>query len=525
MKLQIPFHIPQRFPVGWNQSLTSTDAIPTEEQLTRAPHMDDDSYNSYVRLGINSRALVYAAMHAFSSTVIPEITSAGGGSFNKVFSIKFPDGFRVAARVPRPGRRDPGHIDSTVAMMTMARCYSGIPVPEVYAWNPDDDNAVGAPYMLLEWVEGIEPWNQWYDLSPTDRTEFLDELAAYHAKFAKPLPFQGIGSIYFAKLPAEAHISFDNASAYRLGPISRGPASRTGGGISSRRQTNPTSLRDFWLELWQHEVDSIIETFGLTRSTVIATADGPSPSIHETVTLGTFLDVAQAMLSLIRRCPLPPQSQSELFELSFATTDYAFRNIKMDPETRKITTFLDWDDVYMMPFLLCSRYPDDICWFDGSGERWHKTGAFLFLPLDEEGEIEEDSIPTTVEATAKEINSEAVNDDGSGSDGTADDSVAEGADDEEESLELEPGESYKFDPNTLPEHNPEEYDRPRRIKDTRLRRQYEQILTAHDARFGIDGFWEMRKDPLKIQHLLMNGWVEWLVKEEWVKERAVELKL
>ncbi|KAF8984929.1 hypothetical protein BDQ17DRAFT_1205452, partial [Cyathus striatus] len=98
------------------------------------------------------------------------------GSFNKVFSIQFSNGFRVAAHIPQPRIFSSGHIESTVAMMTLAQSYRNIPTPKVFAWNLDNYNPVGAPYMLLEWVEGVKPWQQWHDLSSSNRIALLDEL-------------------------------------------------------------------------------------------------------------------------------------------------------------------------------------------------------------------------------------------------------------------------------------------------------------------------------------------------------------
>ena len=521
MKRHIPLSKPQSLPKEWYHFSQGGNSIPTEEQLTRAAsrakYMTDDFYDKNP-VGINASAVVYAAMHAFSTTNIPQIEYHGGGAFNEIFILQFSDYFKIAARIPRPDARAPRRIEATVAMMTMARCYRGIPVPEVYAWHSDSDNPVGAPYMLLEWMEGVGPWEQWDDLSPKDRRGLLDELAVHHANFAKPLPFQGMGSIYFAEVPTEGDVEgFDNLSAYYLGPLSRGPTYTRHRGISTWPQTTSVSLRDFWLELWQHEVDFITKSFGLDPSVILATHDHPSSSIQGTVTVGQFLDVAQAVLTLIQKCALPPHSQPQIYEPCFVTTDYAFRNMKMDPETRKITAFLDWDDTYVMPFLLCSRYPEDICWFDGSGERWYATGPFLFLPIDEEGEVEEDSSPEeTVDGAAEDNGLETVDDDASVSDGASEDNVSDTTDSNGKA-------SSRGSNNDLHNYSSEDDDRTRRIKDTRLRRLYEEMLTSHDSRFGMDRFWAEREEPLKIQHLLMCGWTEWLLKKEWVTARAAEL--
>lgn len=541
MKRQIPLNKPQTLPLEWNHSLMNADAIPTEEQLCPCPDWaseDQVFYHTNYISGLNTRALVYAAMHALSTTTIPEIAHECYGGCNSIFSIRFPDGFRVAARIPKRRALGSARIASTVAMMTMARFYRGIPVPEVYAWHPEVDNPVGAPYILMEWVGGIEPWRKWFTLPHKERTQLMEDLAAHHANFAKPLPFRGIGNLYFAEPSSErneADPPFNDALTYRLGPTTPGPAcSHERAGIRTWPQTTPESLRDFWLERWQWEVDWITATFGSDRATFIDTESPPHHNYSlESFTIGELLDVAQALLTLIQSCTLPP-SQAQLYEPCFAATDYAFRNITMDPETHKIITFLDWDDVYVTPFLLCSRYPEDMCHSFGSGEQWSKLGYFEFVPVDEEGEIEEDFIiddmvvVSTEETPTKEVLEEnlaaVVSGNGTDSDEALGDGVKESTStDSEETQDLDGSQSHQGN-DELSDPGSGDYDGPRRLKDTLLRRQYEQLLITHDARFGIDGFWEMRKDPLKIQDLVMKGWVHWMYKDKWLKERAKGLK-
>jgi hypothetical protein len=471
-------------------------------------------------LAVDTKALVFVAMNAFSSSAVPNVSKADGGNVNAVYSLQFPNGFRVAARIPYKNYRAPGRIESVVAMMTLARLYTRLPVPEVYAWHHNEKNPVGAPYILMEWAPGIPPWKQWDELLPEDRTHLLDEIASYHARSATPLPFQGIGSIYFADLPPEVEVCFSVASAYRLGPLCRGPVCTMTPhrGISIWPQTIPTTLRDFWVELWQHEVDSIAQIFGADRATDVT--ENLGYYFDDPCTVGDFLDAADTLLALIWACPLPSPSQPELYCLSFAPTDYAFRNMLMDPDTRRITALLDWDDVYTLPFLLCSRYPEDFCPINGSDERWDQDGAFEFLPIDEE---EEGSIPERNEVPLIERasnNLEALEDDELGSAGASKDEAAS-----DETSEANHGAAGLYEDSAGDDGtSDEEYDAPRRRKDTLLRRQYEQMLSAHDPRFGIDGFWDMRKDPLKITHLVMHGWIEWVLSAEWVKKRAEELK-
>jgi hypothetical protein len=494
----------------------AANVFPTEEMLTRSFWMDDEYFNKN-KLRINTDALVYAASHAISKQSTPILTFMGSGGWNKLFCLTFPDGAKVVARIPNIGSRFADKIHSTVAMMMMARYHLQIPVPDIFAWHPSNDNPVGAPYILLEWVDGIEPWQRWYTLSPEDRSSLLDELAQHHAEFARPLAFKGIGSIFFAPgLPESADPS--DLSTYRLGQISHGPSCTAYREISSWPQTQSLSLRQFWQRLWQHECDFITRTYGIDRDTVIADED--HPKLHCPRTLGKFLDAAGYLKTLITNCPLP--SQAEFYEPCFVTTDYAFRNIKLDTETLKVTSFLDWDDVYVLPFLLCSRFPEDICFFDGSGERWHKTGAFTFLPLDEESTDECSSqepreIPSEgppPEETNSETPSQELTDEPPYEEPTSAPTSDEQTD---EPLIEEPD----IEP---PEEPTEPDDRGRRILDTQLRKEYAQLLAKYDSRYGVDGFWTMREEPLKIQHLVMHGWIAWLNKLDWLKDRAGQIQ-
>jgi hypothetical protein len=110
---------------------------------------------------------------------------------------------------------------------------------------------------------------------------------------------------------------------------------------TSLPQIHTPTLREFWQRQWQHECDYITQTHGVDRETVIA-------DDREGQTVGAFLDVAEHLKTLIWHSYLP--NQHELYEPCLAMTDYTFRNIKIDPETLRVTSFLDWDDVFPFCF-------------------------------------------------------------------------------------------------------------------------------------------------------------------------------
>jgi hypothetical protein len=112
--------------------------------MTRSSWMDHDEYFETHKLGIDTHALVYAAIHALSKQSTPTITLMGSGGWKKPFCIEIPDGDKILARIPKIGRRSTDKIHSTVAMITMTRYHLQLPVPEIFAWHP---STVGVPYV------------------------------------------------------------------------------------------------------------------------------------------------------------------------------------------------------------------------------------------------------------------------------------------------------------------------------------------------------------------------------------------
>jgi hypothetical protein len=102
-------------------SPTVVSAEPTDEMMTHSSWMDHDEYFEEHRLGIDTHALVYAAIHGLSKQSTPTITLMRSGGWKTPFCIEIPDGDKILARIPKIGGRSTDKILSTVAVMTMAR--------------------------------------------------------------------------------------------------------------------------------------------------------------------------------------------------------------------------------------------------------------------------------------------------------------------------------------------------------------------------------------------------------------------
>lgn len=119
---------------------------------------------------------------------------AEGGSY-RVFEAVFDDKTAVIARLPYPCTLPPSFgIASEVATMQFLRLH-GVPVPQLYAWAPSAENAVGSAYMIMAKAEGQELEHTWYKMSVSERMNMMENVVQIEERlFQIQLP--ACGSIY-----------------------------------------------------------------------------------------------------------------------------------------------------------------------------------------------------------------------------------------------------------------------------------------------------------------------------------------
>ncbi|KAH9946756.1 hypothetical protein B0H21DRAFT_790980 [Amylocystis lapponica] len=391
------------FDIGKSPIYPLTISIPPEKDMLP---------KSFQTANIDTRALACATADAISNTSVPRVKWFAAGSWNTVYLISFDDGTEVVARIPHlHGRTPSSHplsskISSIVATMTFARFCCGIPCPRVLAWNSSESNPVGAPYIFMEKVEGRVPW----EVHRTRRLEILAELAKYHAHFAQPLPFSQIGSIYFARsesLHREGRGARDLAdpALYTVGPLTQGPGGYNHfAGLTSSYPA--TSLRQLWLDYVAAECTAAIGKWGTDRTTIIAQEDDEwwrnrlrHPDLWGlSRTMGDFLDAAAVLENVISLCPMP--TDDRFFAPSLVIGDYACRNIRIDNlESMQVTSFIDWDDMAVMPFFLGTHLLEEISGCDGAPLEWRKRHGALYGIADYQGPVDPNSEDYHMETT------------------------------------------------------------------------------------------------------------------------------
>ena len=100
-----------------------------------------------------------------------------------------------------------------------------IPAPKVYGWSSSTDNPVGAEYILMERIKGVELDKVWDEMSWKDRYKIVTTLICYDKAFVSAkMPM--IGSLYYAKdLPyltpdqlLDPEKTADDGKAFVVGP-------------------------------------------------------------------------------------------------------------------------------------------------------------------------------------------------------------------------------------------------------------------------------------------------------------------
>ncbi|EQL02629.1 protein kinase subdomain-containing protein PKL/CAK/Fmp29 [Ophiocordyceps sinensis CO18] len=122
---------------------------------------------------------------------------AEGGS-NRAFLITMRCGFRMVARIPYLVTTPKYFsVASEVATMALLRSF-GLPIPEVYGYSPTPNNAAGTEYIFMEFVQGTNLNDIWFDLGEGEIISISRQLVELESKMMS-IAFPAGGSIYYTK--------------------------------------------------------------------------------------------------------------------------------------------------------------------------------------------------------------------------------------------------------------------------------------------------------------------------------------
>lgn len=248
-----------------------------------------------------------------------------GGSYNIAHIIRLDnrprDDLRLVIRVPASGwgtgltGTAASAIRSQVTALRLIKRETTIPVPDIYAFDVTCDNEIGAPYICMSFMPGVQASKAWFeDIDPAKlenrRLRTLTSLAPALAQLSN-FAFREIGSLQDAE-----------------GELVLGPCYD-----------------------WRENDDN----------TLSVVASGPYPTIsaylqentQPTAGTGVWTVAVDKIMDVVVPCLL--SIPNDAFVLS--VPDFDSQNILVDDEGN-VTGIIDWDHVQTMPrWVGYTRYP------------------------------------------------------------------------------------------------------------------------------------------------------------------------
>ena len=190
----------------------------------------------YVRFNVPE--LMRIAAIAVGRDKCVDMVKVAEGDFNKIFLLTMDDGYEVIARIPTPIAGPPHYMTaSEVATMDFLRTQLDIPTPKVFGWasRVDDENPVGAEYIIMEKAQGESLGSCWSSLSTGELAAVIRQIVDIEARlFSARFPKHG--SLYY-KEDLEKNFRDNNKNVANDGNL-----------LADRFCIGPAATRPFWTE-------------------------------------------------------------------------------------------------------------------------------------------------------------------------------------------------------------------------------------------------------------------------------------
>ncbi|TFY73597.1 hypothetical protein EWM64_g10415 [Hericium alpestre] len=142
-------------------------------------------------------SIIAKALHCNTEEIVGFRKLAEGG-FNRIFLVTLDTGLQLVARIPYPILIPKAYaLASEVATMDFLRS-KGLPIPKVYAYSFTSKNEAEMEYILMEYVEGTDLSQIWFDLKADEIKSLMSQLAKVESTMMS-ISFPAGGSIYYAR--------------------------------------------------------------------------------------------------------------------------------------------------------------------------------------------------------------------------------------------------------------------------------------------------------------------------------------
>ncbi|KAL3425182.1 hypothetical protein PVAG01_04463 [Phlyctema vagabunda] len=330
--------------------------------FTRGRFVVDEEFEMSQRhVNFNVYELARLAAEAVGASQCVSIEKYPDGMYNKAMLLTMDNGTQVVAKIPNPNAGQPQFTTaSEVATMDFVRNVLKTPVPKVFAWSSKaKENPVGAEYIIMEKVPGIELERVWPTMKTEDRLTVVQTIAKYQKSWTS-VSFKKYGSLYYTTdidtdSDNEALYTDADGTAVKNSTFSIGPS--TGRElIDERRMTvefdrGPwQTIEEYHVAIGNREIAAVKQLPKLPKSPI--TLYGPGTYIP---TRERKLKALQCYLRLIRFLipPDPMITSSHLWH-----DDLHVANIFVNPsKPTEITGLIDWQSTELSPLYFHARQP------------------------------------------------------------------------------------------------------------------------------------------------------------------------
>ncbi|PWY86431.1 hypothetical protein BO94DRAFT_556904 [Aspergillus sclerotioniger CBS 115572] len=256
------------------------------------------------------------------------------GSFNKAFLLTMDDGNEVIAKIPCPNSGTP--LLTTASEVATLKFF-----PEVYAWNSDPTNPIGAEYIIMEKIHGVALAQRWETMNTLERYKIIDK-NPYESLFLQ----DSLPSEYrHYHLPPE----LDSTGLFCIGP-SCSRAYMTSNGISQSDVGPWTSILDSALPIPRRELAVIANDRDEVQHHLTQFSDNQS--------VDEYRDLLQKVLLIIPALSHNPRVL-EVAGSAIWHTDLHLGNIYVSSDDpTKIEGVIDWQSAQAAPLFIQAQFPE-----------------------------------------------------------------------------------------------------------------------------------------------------------------------
>ncbi|KAJ5139197.1 uncharacterized protein N7515_004045 [Penicillium bovifimosum] len=344
------------------------------------------------RIQFDVDALARAACHSAGRHVndVASITKLAEGGFNRVLQVTFEDGYAVLARLPYKTTVPKYYAVASEAATLALLGAHGVPVPKVLAYSPDQTNAVGTEYILLEKLEGTPLGDQWFSMDTKTRVKVMRQIVDLERQFMS-IHFPASGSLYHRRdLDGSQH------SILVSDDIVVGPTAQLEWWYRERASLKvdrgPWDTFSACFEAPAKREIEFCKIFGKPRLHV----ERYLREIHEFRNLSPipYQHLLTNYLTLAPDLDIP--SGHPMSRPTLRHPDFSPNNILVNP-SNDVVGIIDWQHAVILPLCLCAGIPDHFQnWGDPLSETLSKPEVRLPENFDKLSSEEQATVQETM---------------------------------------------------------------------------------------------------------------------------------